>query len=114
VNFIYLETLLTDILHVECKILHAKNGQEAVDICKQNDAIQIVLMDIKMPVMCGCEATRQIREFKPDLPIIAQTAFSAQEDIEKTLGSGCNEVLSKPINKVEFKDVIDRYLNVLA
>jgi len=114
VNFIYLETLLTDILHIDCKILHAKNGQEAVDICKQNETVQIVLMDIKMPLMCGCEATRQIRAFKPDLPIIAQTAFSTQEDINKTLGSGCNEVLSKPINKTEFKDVIDRYLNVLA
>ena len=65
----------------------------------------MVLMDIKMPVLDGYEATRQIRTFKPDLPIIAQTAYTSEIDKNKALSSGCTDFVSKPLNleKLIFK-----------
>ena len=72
--------------------------------------IDFVLMDINMPVMDGYESTRKIREFNPNLPIIAQTAYSTPEDKEKALAAGCNNFISKPINKDELKSIIDSHL----
>jgi PAS domain S-box-containing protein len=92
-------TLLERMLSGEkITILRAKNGVEAVAMCKSKQ-IDLVLMDIKMPVMDGMEATRQIRKFLPGLPIIAQTAYSTEADKEKTIACGCNEFISKPIKK---------------
>ncbi|MDA9875870.1 response regulator [Flavobacteriaceae bacterium] len=86
----------------------AKNGAEAVEICKKNDDINLVLMDLKMPVMDGFEAVKLIKEIRPKLPIVAQTAFSSIEDKEKVFAAGFNDFLSKPINKEALLDVINR------
>jgi len=79
------------------QILDAATGAEAVELCRNNPDIDLVLMDIKMPVMDGLEATRQIRKFNKDVVIIAQTAFDMSGDREKALSAGCNEYISKPI-----------------
>jgi two-component system, sensor histidine kinase and response regulator len=83
----------------KCKIINAVNGKEAVETIKDNPKIDIILMDLKMPVMDGFEATRAIRKVFPDLPIIALTAFSLQKDKEKALNAGCTDIITKPVSK---------------
>jgi PAS domain S-box-containing protein len=95
-NYILLKELLSGI---NINIIRAKNGLEAVEICKSNKHIDMVLMDLKMPLMDGYEATKQIREFMSDLPIIAQTAYFRDEDKIKALTCGCNDFISKPIKR---------------
>jgi len=79
-------------------LLWAKNGEEAAEMCLTNKAIDLVLMDIKMPRMDGLEATRMIRINRQDLPIIAVTAYATNDDMEQCKEAGCDEFISKPIN----------------
>jgi CheY-like chemotaxis protein len=95
-NYRLLAEMLSD---TGMEIIRAENGIEAVALCKMNQAIDLVLMDIKMPEMDGFEATRQIKEFKPDLPIIAQTAYVTEADRMESLACGCADYISKPISK---------------
>jgi PAS domain S-box-containing protein len=92
------------------KILKARTGTEAVDTCRNNPDINLVLMDIQMPGMNGYEATRQIRKFNKDVIIIAQTAFALTGDREKAIEAGCNDYISKPINNNLLKELIRKYL----
>ncbi|RLD78972.1 MAG: histidine kinase, partial [Bacteroidetes bacterium] len=109
VNHLYLEALIEDI-NPGIRTLHAKNGIEAVDMCKNNKEIDFVLMDLKMPVMNGFEAATLIKGFRPNLPIIAQTAYSTKADREKALQAGCDDFISKPISEEAFNRLIDTYL----
>ncbi len=110
INYLYLETLLQDRIKLNSEIFHAKNGKEAVEICKNNSDIQFVLMDLKMPVMNGFEATRLIKKIRPDLPIIAQTAYSTMADKEKAKSVGCDDFITKPIDEHEFKKLINHLI----
>jgi signal transduction histidine kinase len=85
------------------------NGLEAVDFCRQEE-VDLVLMDIKMPLMDGYSATTEIRKIKPDLNIIAQTAYSTASDKLKAMNSGCTGFISKPINKNELLTLVNKYL----
>lgn len=96
INFFYFKTLLS---HDKVEILHAEDGIEAVELCKENPEIELVLMDLKMVDMDGFEATRQIKSFRPELPVIAITAYSETEDKRKALLAGCDEFLTKPVKK---------------
>jgi len=109
VNYLYLETLLEEI-GVNSKILHAKNGKEAVDMCKDNLDIDIILMDLKMPIKNGFHATKQIKEFLPNIPIVAQTAYSTKEEKQQALSVGFNDFISKPISEEIFNRIINKYL----
>ena len=80
------------------EILRAKNGIEAIKIYKENPKITLVLMDIKMPIMDGLEATRQLKKLNPDIKIIAQTAYAMPKDEKESQLAGCDEYISKPIN----------------
>ena len=80
-------------------LLRAINGSEAVDICKTNPSVDMVLMDIKMPIMTGIEAAPLIKKIRPKLPIIALTAYSAESDKTKALNAGCSDFISKPVDK---------------
>ena len=91
-------------------ILSAVNGQEAVDMVRQHPEINLVFMDIKMPVMNGYEATRHIKEFRPDLPVIAQTAFTSAENRENAIKAGCDGFITKPIKKSELHSLVDEKL----
>lgn len=95
-NFMLLEELFSE---KGINIIRAVNGIEAVELCKSSPHIDLVLMDLKMPEMDGYEATIKIKEFKPDLCIIAQTAYSTEADRSKALACGCSDFISKPINK---------------
>ncbi|MEN8155327.1 MAG: tetratricopeptide repeat protein [Bacteroidota bacterium] len=92
------------------KVIHARDGKEAVEACRNNPNIDFVFMDLKMPEMSGFEATQQIREFRPALPIVAQTAYTSLEEREKALSAGCNDFLSKPLKKQIIISVLSRHL----
>ena len=97
------------VLRKGSKTLRACNGQEAVDLCRKHPEINLVLMDIKMPVMNGIEATHIIKSFRNDLPIIAVTAFAQSGDEFKIKEAGCDDYLSKPISKTELLSLIQKY-----
>lgn len=101
--------LLSIILRKEYEIIRAMNGKEAVDICR-NDRPDLVLMDFKMPVMDGLEATRQIRSFDRDLPIIALTANAYDSDREHAFEAGCDDYMSKPVSAVALRELLTRFL----
>ncbi len=98
INFAFLKTLL---VNVGAKAYYASNGQDAVDFCKVNKYLDLVLMDIKMPIMNGIDAAIQIKLFWPDLPIIAQTAYASDDDRHKAMRNGFNDFITKPIKKQE-------------
>lgn len=106
-NFYYIEELLKA---MNIKALHAKNGLEAVALIKSNPEISLVLMDIRMPEMDGLMATKLIKELRPHLPVIAQTAYASREDRENARASGFDYYLTKPIMRDAFKEVIEKYL----
>ncbi|MDP2721752.1 MAG: ATP-binding protein [Bacteroidales bacterium] len=93
------------------EILHAKNGLEAIELCRNNPDMDLILMDIKMPVIDGYEATRQIRQFNKDVIVIAQSAYALTGDREKAIEAGCNEHLSKPVIKNELMSLIQKYFS---
>jgi signal transduction histidine kinase/CheY-like chemotaxis protein len=92
-------------------IIRAINGQEAVDICLNNPNIELVLMDIKMPIMNGFEALEQIRPMRPNLPVIAQTAYSSSDDKIKIEEAGFNGYITKPLNRDILFELINKYLD---
>ncbi|MFA9370093.1 MAG: ATP-binding protein [Labilibaculum antarcticum] len=106
-NFSYISRILKD---AGIDFLRAGNGQEAVDICRNNVHVKMVLMDVKMPVMNGYEAVRMIRESNNDIPIIAQTAFAIGNEKKKALDVGCNDYIAKPFKKDELLDKIRQNL----
>ncbi|MCF8222911.1 MAG: response regulator [Bacteroidales bacterium] len=87
----------------------ALNGKEAVDLCNKNNDIDLVLMDINMPVMNGYDSTRIITKQRPEIPVIAQTAYAVSGSLEKAREAGCREVLSKPLKKTELLKTITAY-----
>lgn len=93
------------------EILKAKTGIEAIELCQEHPDIDLVLMDIRMPEMGGYRATKHIREFNKELIIIAQTAYGLSGDKEKAIAAGCNDHISKPINKLELSKLIEKYFN---
>ncbi len=95
------------------EILVARNGAEAVEICRNNPDIDLVLMDVKMPVMNGYDATKIIRQFNKNIIIIAQTAFALLSDKEKLVGVGCNDYITKPIDKDVLIEMIKKYFSKL-
>jgi len=92
-------------------LIWAKNGLEAVEECKKDQQIDIVLMDIRMPLMNGLEATKQIKAIRKDLPIIAQTAYAMDGDRNRSLEAGCDDYISKPIDLNSFVELISKYIN---
>jgi len=93
------------------KILFAENGKEAVELVRNTRGIHLILMDMKMPVMNGYEATFQIRQFNKEVIIIAQTAFGLEGDRKKSIEAGCNDYITKPIKSIEFKSLITKYFD---
>lgn len=105
-NFKLLEIVLK---HTKAQVLRARNGKEAIAVCRKNNDIDIILMDVQMPILNGYEAVKQIRHFYKDVPVIAQTAFAMAGEKEKSLESGCNNYISKPINPLQLMEMIDGY-----
>ncbi len=90
-------------------IIRAPNGKDAIRLCKLKKDISIVLMDVNMPELNGYEATKKIKKLRPKLPVIAQTAYALSGDKEKALKAGCDDYITKPINKNELYHLIEKY-----
>ncbi|MFO7789631.1 MAG: ATP-binding protein, partial [Bacteroidales bacterium] len=104
------EMLLDEIVRIFGKeILKARTGVEAVEVCRDNPDTDLILMDIRMPEMGGYEAVQQIREFNKEVIIIAQTAYGQKGDREKSIESGCNDYLAKPVSGDELLGMIQKY-----
>ena len=88
----------------------AKNGQEALSIVKANPNIQLVLMDLKMNVMDGFEATKLIKKVRPELPVIAQSAFSFSDELNKAKLAGCDDFIRKPVKRELLVSLINKYI----
>ncbi len=108
VSFEYLKLILSKF---DIEVIYAENGKQAVEFVKNMPDIDLVLMDIRMPVMNGIEATKLIKKIRPDLPIIAQTAYAFSEERSKILAIGCDEYLSKPMQSSKLNILINKYLN---
>ncbi len=91
-------------------LIHVTDGSEAVEVGLRDPSIDLVLMDLKMPVMDGYEATLQIKKARPDLPVIAITAFALRGDREKAMQVGCDDYLTKPFKKKELLELLGRYI----
>ena len=102
--------LIKAIIGKKCEILWAKNGEEMVNLFKENRGkTDAILMDIKMPIMNGLEATRIIREEGASLPIIMQTAYAFSSDRENAMQAGASEVLVKPITVSALRGCLSSY-----
>ena len=88
----------------------AKDGMEAINFCKENKNIDLVLMDINMPVMNGYDSTKEIKKIRPKLPVIAQTAYAIAGDMEKSLAAGCDDYISKPINRKLLMEIVEKWM----
>jgi two-component system cell cycle response regulator DivK len=94
-NYMLIEAILSK---TGVKLIWARDGQEAVDKCLENDHIDLILMDIQMPVMNGLEAAIAIKKVKNHIPILAQTAFTYNYEEETIRAAGISKVLNKPIS----------------
>ena len=103
---VYLSTILNKKTR---NIQSVNNGLEAVEFCRNNPDLDLVLMDIKLPGLNGLTATKQIREFNKTVKIIAQTAHAIEGDAKKAKEAGCDAYISKPINKEVLFMLIEKY-----
>ncbi len=104
-NFLLLKTLLGK----RCNLLWAKNGEDAVNQFKEHQP-DLILMDIKMPHMDGLEATRLIRSYSKEVPIVALTAFAFESDKDRAIEAGCDDFLTKPVSQNALEKVLDKYV----
>ncbi len=106
-NYKYLEKALRK---TKARIIWVEDGQPAVDICNSKEKIDLVLMDIQMPLMDGYEATRQIKRIRKNIPIVAQTAYAMSGERDKSIKAGCDDYIPKPIKISTLHSVIRKYL----
>lgn len=110
INFLLLKRILE---LKNYKVLRATNGQEAVDMCRENSEIHLVFMDIKMPILSGFQAFERIHSFHPRLPVIAQTAYASDEDYQKIIQVGFTAYISKPIDKEKVFELVEAIFNTV-
>ena len=96
--------------NISKEVLHEITGIRAVEACRNNPDLDLVLMDIRMPQMDGNEAARQVRQFNRDLIIIAQSANAFSGDFEMAIEAGCNDYISKPIDKTLLYGLIKKHV----
>ncbi len=107
INYLFIEVALKEL---NCRIIHVYDGIEAIEQVSLNEDIRLVLMDIKMPNMDGYTALETIRQMRPNLPVVAQTAYAMLSDREKALKAGFTEYLSKPIRSNDLVAVVSKYI----
>lgn len=106
-------TLIEELLEeTGIRISHAATGLEAVKICRKVPEIDIVLMDMRLPEIDGYEATKRIKEYRPELAIIAQTAHALSEDRKKCISAGCNDYITKPLEQEKLLALIKKYIEI--
>jgi len=95
----------------DAELLHAKDGQQAISMFREDQGIDLILMDIQLPGISGLDATKTIREFNTDIPIIAATANVFDDDRIACFNAGCSEYITKPINFAELFELLEKFLN---
>ena len=108
-NYLYLEKLLTE---SGATVLWAQTGEDAISIVEKLEKIDLVLMDIRIPDMDGYAITRKIKELRPEVPVIAQTAYAMSGDKEEAIDAGCVAHISKPIRVNDLMDAISKHLQL--
>lgn len=96
---------------VKTNVVHAVNGREAIELCETDRHFDLVMMDMQMPEIDGKEATRRIKVIRPDLPIIATTANSYQDDASACLNAGCDAFLTKPLQFQRMFDLMQSFFD---
>ena len=107
-NYLVISEMLKD---TGVNLIWKKNGLEVYEECKTNKKIDLVLMDIRMPVMNGIKSMQKIRQIRPALPVIAQTAFALGSDKNELLEKGFNDYIAKPFDLDELKNMIRKYID---
>lgn len=92
-------------------VIEVRDGEKAVELCNSNLQIDLVLMDIRLPVMNGYKATKLIKSNRKGLPVIAQTAFAMDSDMDCALHAGCDDFLSKPISQEQLFGVLTKFFD---
>jgi len=95
---------------LKCNVIKAWNGSEAVDVVRNNENIDLVFMDLKMPVMDGFLSTMEIRKINQDIPVVALTAHALSSEKRRALDSGCNDLITKPIKKNLLYELLEKTL----
>jgi|GEM_PF-2499660 len=103
--------LSTLVKKISQTILYAESGKEAIEACRRNPDLNLVLMDLRMPGLDGLEATRQIRQFNSEILIIAQTAYGLAGDRETAMKAGCDDYISKPIDATSLLSLIQKHVD---
>lgn len=106
-NYLLLKKILEKTISEDLEITWAKNGQEAVDLIKENKVFDVIFMDIKMPILNGYDATTAIKKIAPNNIIIAQTSYAHEEDINKAEFIGFDDYLTKPIDSFKLKNALN-------
>ncbi len=109
VNITFMQLALS---RTHAPVILAKDGAEAVELCRNHPEVALVLMDIRMPEMDGLTATSKIREFRPDLPVYALTAGGMLDEERRILAAGCTGFLPKPVKKEKILALVAQYLPV--
>ena len=108
INFLFIETLLEP---TGARVMHAWNGQQTIDAIKENKNIDLILMDIKMPIVDGYQATRDIKKMKPGLPIISQTAYALSDDKILSFESGWHDYINKKKKKNKLYSLLNKHFS---
>ena len=108
-NFLFLEKILSD---TNVKVIRAVNGREAIDIYKNNQDINLILMDIRMPEVDGFDAAKEIKKINKNIPIIIETAYNIENGKMLAKEAGCDDYIVKPININKLLALIGKYINI--
>jgi CheY-like chemotaxis protein len=106
-NYLLIHQLLSDL---QVNILHARDGNQAIEMCKIHPEIDLILMDIKMPNIDGVDSLKEIRKLRPNIPVIAQTAYALENEKEAFLKTGFNDYIAKPFKKDELIQKVYRLI----
>ena len=109
INYKFIEFTLKK---TRAEVIWAKNGQEAIDICNSSKKIDIILMDIELPLVDGYTATIEIRKLRPDIIIIAQTAYAMSSQKQKCFDVGCNDYIAKPYSSFDLMEVLCKFTDI--
>jgi PAS domain S-box-containing protein len=108
VNYLFIEKILEP---TKVNLIHTEMAMPGIAACREDAEIDLVLMDIRLPDLSGWDATREIKKFRPNLPVIAQTANAMLEDKQRSFAAGCDDYLTKPLPKDALLGAINRFFN---
>jgi PAS domain S-box-containing protein len=109
-DYVSLKYLKNDLKNIDCDLVLTENGEQTVELVKQIPDIDMIFMDLRMPIMDGFEATKLIKKFRPELPIIAQTAYALSAEKEMIMLAGFDDYISKPLDRNKILKLVEKYL----